>query len=111
MVRGQIVEVKIVTGGVLCRSAALPLANSKIDQASQKDERGGPDSDRERASGLHPEFGMRGEQAPGQGVGGQSAGNAERDAENEIAFEGHGPRSRLSQVDVVPKFGIAVRLT
>ena len=82
------------------KSAGGPGAKREIDQASQKDQGRGPGGDGERISGFHSEFRMRCEQPPGQSVGRQSSGDAEREAENDIALEGH----RRQQ------FGIAVSL-
>ena len=70
-------------------SATLRLANRKINETSNKDERSGPGSDRERVSGFHPKFRMSGEQTPGQRVGRQSASNSKSEAKNEIALKSH----------------------
>ena len=84
-VRSQIAEVKAPGAG----SLALTGADREVDEASEKHDWGGPSGDVESALRLHPEFGMRRKQAPGQGVSCQSTANAKSKAENEITLEGH----------------------
>ena len=71
------------------RLAALARSNCEIDQAPEKDQWSGPEGDREGASGIHPQFLMGCEQAPGQQIGGETARESEGQAEDEIALEGH----------------------